>query len=132
MVVQHKLHYIIPSCAKEEYEGDFEKANPAYAEEMRRNARDQVRAMCNARKENAAKNNNIAQTSSATEIVFGSIVSTIKQVMQDKDSGKVGSNTDKGKGKAFVPFVVGSSTIPKDIEIVEVEDDEEINSVTNN
>ncbi|XP_056698546.1 uncharacterized protein [Spinacia oleracea] len=132
MVVQHKLHYIIPSCAKEEYEGDFEKANPAYAEEMRRNARDQVLAMCNARKENAAKINNIAQTSSASEIVFGSIVSTINQVMQDKASGKDGNSTDKGKGKAFVSFVVGSSTIPKDIEIVEVEDDDENNTVTNN
>lgn len=39
---------------------------------------------------------------------------------------------DKGKGKEFVPFVVGGSTIPDNIEIVEVEDDEENGTVTNN
>lgn len=45
MAVGHKLHYIIPSCAKEDYESDFERANPEYANDMRRNARDKVLAI---------------------------------------------------------------------------------------
>ncbi|XP_056694651.1 uncharacterized protein [Spinacia oleracea] len=132
MMVQHKLHYIIPSCAKDEYEGDFEKANPVYVEEMRRNAREQVRSICNAKKKNTEIINTIGEGSPASHIVFGSIVSTIKKALQSSNTAQQGVEVDKGKGKEFVPFVVGGSTTTNNIQVVEIEDDEENGSVTNN
>ncbi|XP_056693075.1 uncharacterized protein [Spinacia oleracea] len=130
MAVGHKLHYIIPSCAKDDYESDFEKVNPEYVEEIRRNAHDQAMAIVGERVGNQRKTNKDGASSSASEIVFGSIVSTIKQVVGSSTSTDVGSK-DKGKLKAFTPFIVGGSKINKDIEIVEVEDDEEDTTVTN-
>lgn len=44
MEVGHKLHYIIPSCAKADYEIDFEHANPDYVSALRRDAREKARA----------------------------------------------------------------------------------------
>lgn len=82
------------------------------------------------RKKNADILNNTSASSSASEIVFGSIVSNIKQVV-DNSTSKEARSKDKGKGEEFSPFVVGGSTIDNVIEIVEVEDDGEDGEVTN-
>lgn len=58
MAVGHKLHYIIPSCAKEDYEGDFERENPECANTIKRNARDQVLEMGATKTTNAEILNN--------------------------------------------------------------------------
>ncbi|XP_056689708.1 uncharacterized protein [Spinacia oleracea] len=115
MAVGHKLHYIIPSCAKEDYEIDFEHANLEYVSIVRRNARAQALAIGALNVKNDDTLNKAATCSPASQIVFGSSVSTIQQVV-DKFSNKDKKQMDKGKGKEFTPFVVGGSTIANAIE----------------
>lgn len=72
--------------------------------------------------------NRITTSSKASEIVFGSIISSIKddmQVVKQKPDLKEGGSSGT---KDFVTFVVGGSTKDKPISIVEIEDD----PVTNN
>lgn len=80
MAVGHKLHYIICPCAKADYEIDFEHANPEYASNVRKNVRASALAIVS-KNHNVDTLNKTATTSSASQIVFGSIVSTIKQVV---------------------------------------------------
>ncbi|XP_056688698.1 uncharacterized protein [Spinacia oleracea] len=115
MAVGSKLHYIIPSCAKSDYEADFENANPEYVETIRRKARDEANSIVG------------GTSGGAAQLVFGSIVTDIKEA-RDKLKNVDNRNQDKGKGTAFTPFVVGGSTMDTAIEIVEVEEGE----ITNN
>lgn len=106
MVVGHKPHYIIPSCAKADYEIHFEHANPEYVSTVRRNAREKALSIVGVETHNVNALNKIAITSTASQIVFGSIISEIRHVVdssKDKDSKMM----DKGKGEAFSPFVIG-------------------------
>lgn len=68
---------------------------------------------------------------SASEMVFGSIVSSLKDVIQvskNKEGGTTNISCGKQKfGKDFVPFVVGCSSTTL-IAIAEIEDDEVTNS----
>lgn len=120
MAVGHKLHYIIPACAKEHYFKELELTNLDYAEFVRGEAgigttgATQVTPV-------------VPTTSSAAQIVFGSIVTDIKQAA-DIARGKQQLSQDKGKGKMFEPFVVGGSTVSNPIEIVELEDGEVANN----
>ncbi|XP_056682962.1 uncharacterized protein [Spinacia oleracea] len=129
MAVGSKLHYIIPSCAKSDYEADFENANPAYADTIRRNARDEANSIVGAKRsyDNADTLNQVETSGTAAQLVFGSIVTDIKGAMDNLKNIDKGKH-DKGKGIAFTPFVVGGSTMDTTIEIVEVEDGE----ITNN
>ncbi|XP_056699092.1 uncharacterized protein [Spinacia oleracea] len=129
MAVGSKLHYIIPSCAKSDYEADFENANPEYVETIRKNARDEANSIVGANPsiDNADTLNQGGTSGGAAQLVFGSIVTDIKEA-RDNLKNVDNRNQDKGKGTAFTPFVVGGSTMDTAIEIVEVEEGE----ITNN
>ncbi|XP_056692196.1 uncharacterized protein [Spinacia oleracea] len=120
MAVGHKLHYIIPACAKEHYFKELELTNLDYAEFVRGEA---GIGTTGATQVTPA----VPTTSSAAQIVFGSIVTDIKQAA-DIARGKQQLAQDKGKGKMFEPFVVGGSTVSNPIEIVELEDGEVANN----
>ncbi|XP_056688018.1 uncharacterized protein [Spinacia oleracea] len=129
MAVGSKMHYIIPSCAKADYEADFENANPEYVETMARNAREQAMSIVGAKRahDNADTLNQATSSSSASQLVFGSIVTDIRGAVENLKKMEH-HNQSKGKEKSFIPFVVGGSTMDTAIEIVEVEDGE----ITNN
>ncbi|XP_056692349.1 uncharacterized protein [Spinacia oleracea] len=116
MAVGHKLHYIIPACAKEHYMKEFKMFNQITGTPARQRTSLQIQ-----------EPQERVSTSSAGEIIFGSIVSTIRQVV-DGSKGNNKLTQDKGKSKVFEPFVVGGSTVSHPIEIVELEDGE----ITNN
>lgn len=122
MAIGHKLHYIIPSYSKGDFEIDFEHANPEYASNVRRDSCERVVAIMASTVQNSELLNKAATVSSASQIVFGSIFSSIKHVVESFSS-KAKELVDKGKGEEFDPFVVGGSIMANAIEIVEVEDD---------
>ncbi|XP_056697560.1 uncharacterized protein [Spinacia oleracea] len=119
MAVGHKLHYIIPACAKEHYFKEFESCNQRHAAVDRN--------LIQAASNTTQTMNTLASSSSASEIVFGTIVSNIKQTLE-VTKRKEHEAQGKGKGKVFEPFVVGGSTVSNPIEIVELEEGEVSNN----
>ncbi|XP_056695819.1 uncharacterized protein [Spinacia oleracea] len=89
MAVGSKLHFIIPSCAKSDYEADFENANPEYVETIRRNARDEANSIVGAKRsiDNADTLNQVATAGGAAQLVFGSIVADIKDARDSLKNG---------------------------------------------
>lgn len=125
MAVGYKVYFLPPPQAKDDYEADFAMISPQYVHQVWENS------SLTAAKERATIVNNVGASGSASQIVFGSIVSSLKDEIQvNKTIEDTHMDTTKGKekvGSAFVPFVVGgSSSAP--IAIVEIEDDEVTNT----
>ncbi|XP_056683095.1 uncharacterized protein [Spinacia oleracea] len=89
MAVGHKLHYIIPACAKEHYMKEFEMTNSSMVESAIRDALKMVTDQ---------PASTVVTSASPAQIVFGSNVSNIRQAV-DIVAGKDKVPQDKGKGK---------------------------------
>lgn len=72
----------------------------------------------------------MANTSNASQIVFGTIVSSIKEAMQVSTDKVVAEGSSSSKNKDFSPFIVGGSTKDNPIAIVEVKNGDR--EITNN